>query len=114
MLATIRGLPADRNLELGEPILVEPDRPGHRRMIVVGLEEISDPHEASRRFLLKAFAIDADKEGAGLRDGFHLGAATVDNPEAHQTLRNPNLAAIEIARCLWHDYGTAADPGFCR
>jgi hypothetical protein len=83
-------------------------------MIVVGLEEISDPHDASRRFLLKAFAIDADKDGAGLRDGFHLGSATVDNAEARQTLRNPNLAAIETARCLWHDYGTAADPGFCR
>jgi DNA-directed RNA polymerase specialized sigma24 family protein len=113
LLATVTGLPADRSLEIGEPILVEPDRPGHRRMIIVGLEEISDPHDPSRRFLLKAYAIDADKEGSGLRDGFHL-AATVDNPEARLTLRNPNLAAIEIARCLWHDYSTAGDPGFCR
>jgi DNA-directed RNA polymerase specialized sigma24 family protein len=114
LLATVRGLPAERTLEIGEPILVEPDRPGHRRMIVVAAEEVSDPHDASRRFLLKAFAIDADKEGGGMHDGFHLSAATIDNAEARQTLRNPNLAAIEIARCLWHDYGTAADPGFCR
>ena len=83
-------------------------------MIIVAHDEISDPHDASRRFLLKAYAIDADKEGAGLHDGFHLGAATLDNPEARLTLRNPNLAAIEIARCLWHDYGTGVDPGFCR
>ena len=114
LLATVTGFPADRSLEIDEPILVEPDRPGRRRMIVVAADEISDPHDASRRFLLKAFAIDADREGAGLHDGFHLGAATVDNPGARQTLRNPNLAAIEVARCLWHDYGTAGDPGFCR
>jgi DNA-directed RNA polymerase specialized sigma24 family protein len=114
LFATVRGLPADRSLEIGEPILVEPDRPGRRRMIVVAADEVSDSHDASRRFLLKAFAIDADKEGAGMHDSFHLGAATVDNAEARQTLRNPNLAAIEIARCLWHDYGTADDPGICR
>lgn len=114
LLATVRGLPAERSLEIGEPILVEPDRPGHRRMIVVAAEEVSDPHDASRRFLLKAFAIDADKEGGGMHDSFHLSAATIDNAAARQTLRNPNLAAIEIARCLWHDYGTAGDPGFCR
>ena len=114
LFATVRGLAADRSLEIGEPILVEPDRPGYRRMIVVAADEVSDPHDASRRFLLKAFAIDADKEGAGMHDGFHLGAATIDNAEARQTLRNPNLAAIEIARCLWHDYGTAGDPGVCR
>lgn len=114
LLATVRGLPAERSLEIGEPILFEPDRPGRRRMIVVAADEVSDPHDVSRRFLLKAFAIDADKEGAGMHDSYHLGAATIDNPAARQTLRNPNLAAIEIARCLWHDYGTAADPGFCR
>jgi hypothetical protein len=114
LFATVSGLPAGRNLELAEPILIEPDGPGRRRMIVVALDEIADPHDRPRRFLLKAFAIDADKEGAGLHDSFHLGAAALDNPEALQTLRNPNLAAIEIARCLWHNYGTAGDPGLCR
>ena len=114
LLATVTGLPPDRSLEIGEPILVEPDGPGKKRMIVVASEEISEPRGTPRRFLLKAFAIDADKEGSGLRDSFHLGAAAVDNAQARQTLGNRNLAAIEIARCLWHDYGTAGDPGLCR
>jgi hypothetical protein len=114
LLATVRELPPDRNLDLAEPILVEPDGPGRRRMIVVAVDEISDPHDTPRRFLLKAFAIDADKEGASLRDGFHLAAPAIDNQQARETLRNSNLAAIEIARCLWHDYGTSTDPGLCR
>ena len=114
LLATVRGLAAERSLDLDEPILLEPDRPGRKRMIVVGLDEMSDPHDAPRHFLLKAFAIDADKEGSGMHDGFHLAAAALDNPEARRTLDNPNLAAIEIARCLGHDYGTAGDPGLCR
>ena len=61
---------------------------------------------------LKLF-LDADGEGAGLRNGFHLGAARIDNPEALRTLRNGALSSIETARCLWHDYG-APDPGLCR
>jgi len=113
LLAIVTKVPPDRSVEISEPFLLEPDAPERRRMIVTAVDEISDPHDAPRRFLIKAYAIDADKEGAGLRDGFHLGAA-LDNPAALQTLRNPNLAAIEVARCLWHDYGTAADPGLCR
>ena len=114
LLATVDGLPADQGLDLPEPILLEPDRPGHRRMIAVAADEVSDPHDTPRRFLLKAFAIDADKEGAALGDGFHLAAPAIDNPQALLTLRNRSLAAIETARCLWHDYGTADDPGLCR
>src|SRR5205823_15126420 len=113
LLATVTRLPPERSLELADPILLEPDKPGRRRMIAIGAEEISDPKDNPRRFLLKAFAIDADKEGASLGDGFHLGAS-LDNAAALETLRNPSLAAIEIARCLWHDYGTGPDPGLCR
>jgi DNA-directed RNA polymerase specialized sigma24 family protein len=114
LLATVIGLPPERGLEISEPLLVEPDGPGRRRMIVVASDEISDPPDNPRRFLLKAFAIDANKEGAALRDTFHLGATAIDNPQAQQTLRHRGLAAIEIARCLWYDYGTSDDPGFCR
>lgn len=114
LLAAVSGVLPERSVELDEPILIAPDLPGKRRMIVVALDEISDPHDDPRRFLLKAYAIDADKEGAGLHDDFHLAAAAVDNPQARQTLRNPSLASIETARCLWRDYGTAGDPGLCR
>jgi DNA-directed RNA polymerase specialized sigma24 family protein len=114
LLATLPGLPADRNLDLAQPILVEPDRPGRKRMIVVGADEIGSPHELPRRFLLKAFAIDGDREGAGLHDTFRFSAAALDNPQAQQTLRNPSLTSIEIARCLWFDYRTGVDPGLCR
>jgi len=113
LLATVTGLPPDTSLDLAEPILVEPDRPGRRRMIAVAAEEISDRQDNPRRFLLKAFAIDGDREGAALHDSFHLVGA-LDNGAAQQTLRNRSLAAIEIARCLWHDYGTGPDPGLCR
>lgn len=113
LLATVTGLPPGRGLQLNGPILLEPDRPGHRRMIAVALDEISDPHDATRRFLLKAYALDDAKEGSGLNDGFHLGAAKIDNPAALQTLHNRLLAAIEIARCLAYDYGTDIDPGLC-
>ncbi|HEX3860273.1 MAG TPA: hypothetical protein VHY35_01110 [Stellaceae bacterium] len=113
LLATVRGLPADRSLDLDSPILVEPNAAGHRRMIVVGADEISDPHDSTRRFLLRAFSIDGDKEGAGLHDTFHLAAADIDNPLAQETLHNKSLASIEVARCLWHDYGTGDDPGLC-
>lgn len=114
LLATATGLPPDRTLEIGEPLLLEPDAPGRRRMIVTAAEEISDPHDQTRRFLLKAYAVDAENEGAGLQDSFHLAAPAIDNPGARDTLRNASLAAIEVARCLWHDYGTAEDPGLCR
>lgn len=114
LLATVTGLPPEQRLELPEPILVAPDRPEYRRMIVVAADETSDPHDKPRRFLLKAFAIDGAKEGASLDDTFHLAAATIDNPQAQLTLHNRTLAAIEVARCLWHDYGTAGDPGMCR
>jgi hypothetical protein len=114
LLATASGLPPEQSLDIGAPALLEPDAPGHRRMIVVAADEITDPHDAPRRFLLRAFAIDADKEGSGLGDSFHLAAAAIDNPQAQQTLHNPNLAAIEVARCLWHDYATGPDPGLCR
>lgn len=114
LLATVTGLPADRSLDLDAPILLAPEGAGRKRMIAVGLDEIGDPHDQTRRFLVKAYAIDADAEGAGLHDAFRLGAAGIDSPEVHRTLGNPNLAAIEITRCLWHDYGTAGDPGLCR
>src|ERR1019366_3145940 len=58
LLATVTGLPADRSLALGGPILLEPDKPERRRMVAVALAEISDPHDETRRFLVKAFAID--------------------------------------------------------
>ncbi len=114
LLATVTGLASDRGLEIAAPILLEPDKPGRRRMVAVALDEISDPQDKTRRFLIKAFAIDADLEGAGLQDGFHLGAAALDNAAARQTLGTSALAAIEVARCLWHDFGTAGDPGLCR
>lgn len=114
LLATVTGLPPEQSLDLPEPILIAPDQPEHRRMIVVAADEISDPHDNPRRFLLKAFAIDAAKDGASLADTFHLAATTIDNPQALLTLHNRRLAAIEVARCLWHDYGTAGDPGMCR
>lgn len=114
LLAIVTGLPPERSLELPAPIILEPDKPGRRRMIAVVLEEISDRNDQTRRFLIKAFAIDAEKDGSGLRDGFRLGAAALDNPRARETIRNRALATMEVARCLWHDYGTAPDPGLCR
>ena len=113
LLATVTGLPPERGLDFAGPILVEPNTPGRKRMIVVGVDEIGDPHDTPRRFLLKAFGIDADHDGAGLRDTFRLGPV-IDNPQARQTLANRGLTAIETARCLWFDYGTARDPGLCR
>jgi DNA-directed RNA polymerase specialized sigma24 family protein len=113
LLATVTGLPPDQTLGVEQPILLEPDASGRKRMIVTGAAEISNPGDKPRRFLLKAYGIDADNEGAGLRDGFHLGAAAIANAEALRTLRNGKLSSIETARCLWHDYG-GADPGLCR
>ncbi|HYM71854.1 MAG TPA: hypothetical protein VET89_02660 [Stellaceae bacterium] len=114
LLATARGLPRGQRLDITEPFLLEPNAKGIKRMLVVGLVEIGDPDAETRRFLLKAYAIDGEGEAAGLRDSFHLGATAVDNEEAKKTLANPNLSSIEIARCLWHDFGTAEDPGLCR
>jgi hypothetical protein len=114
LLATVTGLAPERSLDIKEPLLVLPNDPERRRMIVTAAEEISDPHDETRHFLLKAYAIDGDKDGSGLHDAFHLGAATVDNAQARETLSNRRLAAIEVARCLWHDYGTGKDPGLCR
>ena len=74
--AIVTKVPPDRSVEISEPFLLEPDAPERRRMIVTAVDEISDPHDAPRRFLIKAYAIDADKEGAGLRDG-PLGAAGI-------------------------------------
>jgi len=114
LLATVTGLPADRSIALDAPVLLDPDKPDHRRMIAVALDEMSDPHDATRRFLVKAYAIDGDKEGAGLDDGFHLAAGRLDNTAAIQTLHNRALASIEVSRCLSFDYGTEIDPGNCR
>lgn len=114
LLATVGGLPPEERLDIPAPILIAPDQPDRRRMIVVAADEISDPHDRPRRFLLKAYAIDDAKDGASLGDSFHLAAAAIDNPQALLTLHNRTLAAIEVARCLWHDYGTAGDPGMCR
>ena len=81
-------------------------------MIAVAADEITRPGDRFRRFLVKAFAIDADHDGSGYRDTFHFGPV-VDNPAALRTLQNGNLSTIETARCLWHDYG-GRDPGLCR
>ena len=113
LLATVTGLSPERGLDISEPVLVEPNAAGRRRMVVVAADEISDPHDQTRRFLLKAYAIDADKEGSGLQDSFRLSIAKFDNPRARDTLRSSRLAAIEVSRCLWADYGTGEDPGFC-
>lgn len=111
LLATVNGLPRDRGLAIDQPLLLLPDGAGRKRMIVTGAAEISEPSESTRRFLLRAFAIDHDHEGSGLRGGFRLGPP-IDNPQALITLHNTNLSTIEIARCLWHDYG-GPDPGLC-
>src|SRR6185437_3365328 len=103
---TVSHLPRGQHVVIDQPFMLEPDRAGLKRMLVVGLAEIGNPDADTRRFLLKAYAIDGDKEGAGWRDTFHLGAAGIDNPEAKKTLAAAGLASIEIARCLWHDYGT--------
>lgn len=113
LLATARDLPAGQRVAVTEPFLLDPDNPAIKRMLVTGVAEIGDPNAPVRRFLLKAYAIDAGKDAAGLRDGFHVGAP-LTNEEARKTLANPDLSSIEIARCLWHDFGTGPDPGLCR
>ncbi|HTW54325.1 MAG TPA: hypothetical protein VME45_20725 [Stellaceae bacterium] len=113
LLATAQGLPRGEHIGVSQPFLLEPDSPNVKRMLVTGIAEIGNSDAETRRFLLKAYAIDADKEGAGLHDGFHVGAP-LDNAEAKKTLANPTLTSIEVARCLWHDFGTGPDPGLCR
>jgi hypothetical protein len=113
LLATARGLPRGQHVAVTQPFMLEPDSPNIKRMVVTDIAEIGSPDAETRRFLLKAYAIDADKDAAGLRDTFHVGAA-LDNAEAKQTLANPKLTSIEVAHCLWHDFGAAPDPGLCR
>src|SRR5579885_3254448 len=112
LLAAVTGLPREQTLGVAAPFVVERDG-GGKRLIVTASAEITKPEAATRRFLLKAYTIDGDT-GVGLHETLHFAAATVDNPEALKTLANPNLSNVEIARCLWHDYGKADDPGLCR
>ena len=114
MLATASGLPRGQVVEINEPIMIEAEPDGGKRMIVTGIVELSHPDADPRRFLLKAYAIDGDSGGVGARETMRLSTAGVDNPRALLTLRNPHLSNIEIARCLWHDYGKTDDPGLCR
>lgn len=115
LLAVASGLPPDRGLDIVAPIMLavgEGDR--QRRVIVVAADEITRPDAPLRRYLLKAYAIDGDGQGIGFHDVLHLVPGGINNAEAEKTLRMPGLANIEIARCLWHDYGTGPDPGLCR
>ncbi len=113
LLATARGLPRGQHIGVTQPFMLEPDSPSIKRMVVTDIAEIGSPDAETRRFLLKAYAIDADKDAASLRDTFHVGAP-LDNAAAKQTLANPKLTSIEVAHCLWHDFGNAPDPGLCR
>ena len=113
LLATARNLPPGQRIAITQPFLLEPDNAGVKRMLVTNIVEIGDPNAATRRFLLKAYAIDAESDAAGLRESFHVGAP-LSNEEAEKTLANPHLSSIEVARCLWHDFGTGQDPGLCR
>jgi DNA-directed RNA polymerase specialized sigma24 family protein len=113
LLATGRNLPRGQRIAIAEPIVLEPDNANGKRMLVVEIAEMGDPNAPVRHFLLKAYAIDAEKEAAGLRDSFHVGAAFA-NEEAKRTLANRDLSSIEVARCLWKDFGTGQDPGLCR
>ena len=98
-----------------EPLLLEPDSPGVKRMIVVAADEIDGVDPRYRRFLLKAYAIDgqADKEAPGLANTLHPSAAGVANPAVSRTLADSRLSNIEKTRCLWKIFGTEADPGLC-
>ncbi|HZK90784.1 MAG TPA: hypothetical protein VFC56_11605 [Stellaceae bacterium] len=113
LLATGRNVPRGQPVAITEPFVLEPDNSGIKRMLVVDIVEIGDPNAATRHFLLKAYAIDGEKDAAGLHDSFHVGAA-LGNEEAKKTLANASLSSIELTRCLWHDFGTAEDPGLCR
>lgn len=114
LLATVTGLPADQSLDIHGPVMLAAGSgDGERRLIVTRAVEITKPSATIRRFLLKAYTIDGENGGVGYRDTLHLVANHIDNPGALRTLGNSQLANIEIARCLWHDYGKAPDPGLC-
>lgn len=113
LLAVAHDLPRGQRVAVTQPFLLEPDNPHTKRMLVTDIAEIGNPNAGTRRFLLKAYAIDADKDAAGLKESFHAGPPLA-NDEAKKTLANPDLTSIEIARCLWHDFGTGPDPGLCR
>ncbi|HTQ32616.1 MAG TPA: hypothetical protein VMI30_00495 [Stellaceae bacterium] len=113
LLAIAHDLPRGQRISITQPFILEPDAKGGRRMLVTDIAEIGNPDLPVRRFLLKAYAIDAEGDAAGLRDGFHVGPPLANN-EATKTLANPTLSSIEVARCLWHDFGTGPDPGLCR
>jgi hypothetical protein len=114
LLAIVKNLPRGQSIDVRDPFLLEPDTPGLKRMLVVGAVEIGKPRGDIRRFLLKAYAVDAEKDAAGLSDSFHLSATKVDNLEVNKTLGNDSLSSIEVARCLWFDFRTGPDPGLCR
>jgi DNA-directed RNA polymerase specialized sigma24 family protein len=114
LLATVTGLPPDRNLDVEQPFILAAEGGHQRRLIVTASAEIGRPEEPTRRFLLKAYAIDGDAGGVGFHETLRFAAPGVDNQEALRTLGNPFLSNIEIARCLWHDYGKSVDPGLCR
>jgi hypothetical protein len=83
-------------------------------MIVTAIQEISQPGDPTRRFLLKAFSIDGEADAPGINVTMSLGEAHLSNAQAARTLQNRTLSNIETTRCLWADYGTASDPGLCR
>jgi hypothetical protein len=115
LLATASGLPPDKGLDIVAPVMLAVgDGDKRRRVLVVAADEITRPDAPVRRYLLKAYAIDGDGQGVGFHDTLHLVPGGIGNPEAERTLRTPGLANIEVARCLWHDYGTGPDPGLCR
>jgi len=115
LLAIATGLSPDKGLDIVAPVMLavgEGDK--ERRVLVVAADEITKPDAPIRRYLLKAYAIDGDGQGVGFHDTLHLVPGGINNAQAEKTLRAPGLANIEIARCLWHDYGTGPDPGLCR
>ena len=75
---------------------------GFAQEVVTAIAELGDPDAERRRFLLKACAIDADKDA-------HIGPP-LDNADATQVLADPKLTSIEVAHCLWHDFGNAPAP----
>lgn len=114
LLAVATGLPPDKGLDIVAPITLavgEGDK--QRRVLVVAADEITRPDAPIRRYLLKAYALDGDGQGVGFHDVLHLVPGGV-SADVEKTLHMPGLANIEIARCLWHDYGTGPDPGLCR
>jgi DNA-directed RNA polymerase specialized sigma24 family protein len=115
LLAVATGLPPDKGLDIVAPIMLAVgggDK--QRRVLVVAADEITRPDAPIRRYLLKAYALDGDGQGVGFHDVLRLAPGRINNIEAEKTLHAPGLANIEIARCLWHDYGTGPDPGLCR